>query len=45
MNKLWIWTGRCAAALAGAALTLFIFQSYLEPPVLVPLLSGLYFCR
>ncbi len=45
MNRLWIWTGRCAVALAAVVLTLFVFQSYLEPPVLVPLLSGLSFCR
>jgi hypothetical protein len=45
MKNLSMWMGRGAAALALAALTGVIFEAYLEPSVLLPLLSGIYLCR
>lgn len=45
MSKPWIWAGRGAAALALAALSAFVFGAYLDPQVLLPILSGAYFCR
>lgn len=43
MNRSWIWKG--AAALALGALTVVVFNAYLEPSVLVALLSGISLCR